>query len=333
MENKVKIAFNNYFNSILKNSLKYPETFNINLNLNNREIIITSDVDSQLIQSLKNNDKLLNDLSNNLLIAFQQINSDINLVRIGLINEKKFIIKYQVTFEALSQVDVMANIAENLTLLELNNLCEHDPKFRRTCESQQFWINLIVTRFGEIPKKINKNVNWKLLYRDVVEYIEYQEENISPFSVYADMINCIDLNNKSQKYVYLHKHIIERINHYNLITQLYDELETRPYPNIMQLNKFDAIFLLEKKLLTFIDAYSLLRNKFLPDDVSILDLDVMKSFVDNYNMNFDIVKELLNLLSKYKAKNEKRVFTKEEIEKWEHIIIKLNKLFDDHEKK
>ena len=99
MEQFINLNFNNYFNNILKDSVGYPETFTININLDNREIILTSNDDSELIELLEIDDKFYNELSAQVLSTLQKFNPDIGTVTMNLVNNSKIIINYQVTFE------------------------------------------------------------------------------------------------------------------------------------------------------------------------------------------------------------------------------------------
>ena len=66
-QDKIITAFNNYFNYILKDTLNYLETFQIIVNLENREIILQSAQKSQLIQELINDNIFLEKLHLRLL--------------------------------------------------------------------------------------------------------------------------------------------------------------------------------------------------------------------------------------------------------------------------
>ena len=175
MEQFIKITFDDYFNSTLRNILEYPETFTINVNLDSRKITLISNLPSKLIQLLRVNKELFNKLNEQLLISFQRRNPDIGSVQINLIGDTIIQINYQVTFLELSQIDIAANIAKDLNLQELTNLCEYNPRFEQTCNSQSFWIQLFKNRFGDVPNFIQGVVDYKRLYIDILMYIEFKE--------------------------------------------------------------------------------------------------------------------------------------------------------------
>ena len=62
--NNAELVLNRYFNTILRGSLEYPETFTVNVDLHNKLITLVADVDSRLIQFLRSNPKLKSTIEN-----------------------------------------------------------------------------------------------------------------------------------------------------------------------------------------------------------------------------------------------------------------------------
>ncbi len=92
-ETKLVESLANYFNNILRNSLKYEEVFRLILNKDDRTILVESNIDSTLIQMMSSNsvvkDKIVDTLFQGLKNApFQTI------VQLFIMSEKEFIIQY-----------------------------------------------------------------------------------------------------------------------------------------------------------------------------------------------------------------------------------------------
>src|SRR6266496_2849282 len=172
-----KGIFEHYFNVFLKSQLNYPETFEVEYNTNKNMIILTSNIKSGLIERLRIDDALLNEINSQLLSILQEINFHIDLVNLTLLDNTTIIIKYEVTFGELSEISVAANIASNLTIGEIEGLCQYNPQFINTCNQSRFWIELFKKKFGRIPDVISRdrNINYKKLYIDVLKYEEFDK--------------------------------------------------------------------------------------------------------------------------------------------------------------
>ena len=78
--------------------------------------------------------------------------------------------------ENFPDVGIYANIASNLTLSKLNNLCKTNKQFVSICKTKQFWFNLLYQRFPEYnyakvdnPEQLYKG----LLYYQVMKTPEF----------------------------------------------------------------------------------------------------------------------------------------------------------------
>jgi hypothetical protein len=96
-DQSVGLSIDNFFNNVLRSALKYPETFDISVDLDNKRIELYSNIDSQLIDILnrKNPDhkkkSTLRNIEESLLRGFKSIDAGISSVNIYILKIK---IKY-----------------------------------------------------------------------------------------------------------------------------------------------------------------------------------------------------------------------------------------------
>lgn len=190
---RLKNAFNTYFNSILKNALGYGETFSININ--DREITLTSTGNSQLIQRLKSDDTLLDKISQQLLTAFRDNNPDIEYVELEIVNDKQFIIKYGFNVYSIKDFNIIAQFAKELDSKNINDLCVSNPVFAEVCKNPQFWAKMLTDKFGSFPilllaDQMPRSIDYKRLYLDVLKYLE--TDNKHEFSLENNPLNDVD---------------------------------------------------------------------------------------------------------------------------------------------
>lgn len=279
MKQFIKTSFNNYFNIALRTALNYPEVFTINVNLNEREITLNSNINSQLIQLLKIDDKLFDDLSNQILFTLQQFNSEIGLIIIKLIDEDEIKINYQVSFEALSQIDINANIAAYLSLEEIENLCKYNESFQQTCNRQSFWIQLFNNKYGKIPDYIPKDINYKKLYIDVLTYYELVKAHKGAMEMTINYTKLLDLINDMSKY--------------SIIYILKSSKRGLLYRTL--LNSLD-----QTKYLTDIDIIKILVDKSIHANLQMGYIFKL-AFTDAYNDNiYDIIEFLITIPNREK---------------------------------
>ena len=164
--------FDQYFNQILKDNLRYPETFRFQFDTG--RITLIPDVSSGLLNLIKSN----KDLKYKLLQQIAKVLSDIYPT--GTVDfftdGNNIIIKYEVTFGDIpgKEIGVLANIASNLSLEELDNLCRTNPGFIKSCRQPSFWITLLKERYPQYYREDVKN--WEEAYKGLVWYFENSDK-------------------------------------------------------------------------------------------------------------------------------------------------------------
>ena len=178
--NNAEQVLNRYFNTILKASLKYPETFTINVDLHNKLITLISDIDSGLIQSLRNNPKLKSVIERTLLEGFSKINRDIQSLELLINNDRSIIISYGRGF-SVADMNIYANVASTLNLKELGDFCTVNTEFSKNCKDKLFWLLLFNNRFGTPIENevfmhgrsmLGKINNYEEIYKEMLSYLE-----------------------------------------------------------------------------------------------------------------------------------------------------------------
>ena len=192
MEIFITQAFDNYFNSILKNVLKYNDIFTINVNIDNKTIYMKSNLEiSELTKILNTNNKLVNKINTELLSAFINNNPNIGYIDILLYTDG-LIIKWGYNLNSLKDIGPLIEIAKNVDYDTLEKLCETNKQLNKLCKDNNFWINLFQYKYVNItenlygstilPNYIPKNINYKKLYVDVTKYLDLVEE-LSSFKI------------------------------------------------------------------------------------------------------------------------------------------------------
>jgi len=119
METFIINSFNIYFNSVLKNVLKYTDIFTINVDINNKTISLRSNLENSELSKMLNIDhKLLNKINTQLLSAFIKNNPNIGYVNILLYTDG-IIIKCDYSFDSIKDIGPLFEITKNLDFKEL----------------------------------------------------------------------------------------------------------------------------------------------------------------------------------------------------------------------
>ena len=213
-------------------------------------------------------------------------------------------------------LEVGAIVASYLSLIELNVLCESNYKL---CETSQFWIQLITNRFGNIPKQITGNINYKKLYRNVSEYVEYRSTPVDIELINKDMMEAIDSKNRSPKYNYIYMKLIQRMQRSINVGHYVKELLMEEYPKLYELSKEDVLFLLNMKLLTTSERLNLIYLKYR------YDADIILLFIDNYDYKMDFVLVMRETINKIIEDQKNGKLDILEVRKWAEISDKISK--------
>lgn len=150
---KVVDKVSNYFNNVLKNFLKYPETFQVTFNINDRTILLVSNYPSELIKKLNVDPGFVTKIEQNLLSGFKSFDPSVIKVIVNTEGNNKIIIKYD-TQKMVVDLDIAeyANISEYLNREEISNICLTSPQFSRLCQNVEFIKELIIRKYPNMSK-------------------------------------------------------------------------------------------------------------------------------------------------------------------------------------
>lgn len=167
--------FNNYFNIILRNHLKYPETFNIEI-LDDR-IVLTPNISSQLLQKIKDNPdirfQLIKMVQNTLSKYFSNM-KEIYITSNG--TNISFRIEYESRYNLsqLPDIGIYANITSNLNLKSLNDICKTNSNFVNMCKDNNFWYQMMRIRFPQYTIEPKEKINWEHVYKGFLFFEQRQ---------------------------------------------------------------------------------------------------------------------------------------------------------------
>jgi hypothetical protein len=169
-----------YFNTILRNHLKYPETFQIQFFSKSIVLLPSEGTDTNkvggtersLLRLIKKDvnfkKNLIDTLQSNLgsIVELRSRGTDIiiNLKKPEEPEDEVYTVK------DLKDVGVYANIAKNLNQKQLQDFCRNNQEFSNMCRNKHFWIQLIKERFPEMykgPKDLGISsfqYRWKEVY-------------------------------------------------------------------------------------------------------------------------------------------------------------------------
>lgn len=214
----------NYFNNILKNYLGYPETFNIKFTPN--KIILKPCINSELLKMIEKdtelNQKLLNEISNQIKIHFPNvinINIESNIIIFNYDSNENLL---QEKLNPLGYIGVYANISYTLDPNSLNNFCSIDPKMNEICKRREFWTEMIRLRFPYyyLPN-MGKYYNMEYLYKGLYLYEKIKEEKNNPLYKYLSdvfiLINSERIHDLFQIILNKYPDVLEYLLNNNLI--------------------------------------------------------------------------------------------------------------------
>lgn len=190
IDRQIENNLQNYFNVILKRSLRYPESFVINSDVNSRRIQVTSNAPSQLIQQLNNNRKLLNNVESSLLNGFKAFDPSIRSLQINVISNDRLEINYTVQ-KLLTNLDIgpYVNIARNLDRSQLADFCSVNPQFFKLCGDPLFITALLEERYPDNNYlKVFSGSNYNLRLLKKIELYDFIIINM-PLATFNNMIS------------------------------------------------------------------------------------------------------------------------------------------------
>ena len=168
----MEAKFDRYFNQVLKTHLKYPETFKIYLDTG--RITLIPNQKSRLLELIKSDRQL----KYQLLDQIAKVLSDV--YPIGTVDflshGDDIIIDYSVSLTdiPIKEIGVYANIAKNLSIIEIDKMCRTNRDFNKACRNPSFWKLLVQFQFPQFYREDIKN--WEKVYRGLIWYTVIKDE-------------------------------------------------------------------------------------------------------------------------------------------------------------
>ena len=169
--------FNLYFNSILKKSLNYPESYDIQIDTQNQTILLTSNIDNpKLSILLESNKNLLIKLESSLLSGLKTKYPDILSVNIYIKSYNKILITYifgDTPFE-LNDINILAKLASEYDDDNIEQLCQINTNFNKACKDPLFWWKIIEIKYPKYIIYKNRNLyDPKKVFKGLKFYTSY----------------------------------------------------------------------------------------------------------------------------------------------------------------
>lgn len=160
-EEKVKENIDKYFNNILKNSIKYQETFDVNVDLDRSRIELTSNIYSSLINFLNKESitsiegaditlkKNITSIEKILLQGLKKVDPELSNVNIYTYPPNRILItlSFNKGISDMDKVAVYANIAAELDNQGIQDLCRTSPVFASACNNSLFWQEIFKKKY------------------------------------------------------------------------------------------------------------------------------------------------------------------------------------------
>jgi len=207
MDEQLGGYFDEYFNEVLRDYLKYPEIFNVTSS--ESSVILVPNKESELLKKIKIDPRLKNQLLHQIkeFLESKGINAhDIHFYSHGT----DIIIKYTPMYLYITEVSLYSNIYSYLSAEDLTVFCNLGGPIQKICDNPIFWIELIKNRFPQFYLEIKGGYNWKDVYLGLLAYEEFLNavnnfgQFIIDFQKFKQGIFNSRLKNKSD--VFYHDH-------------------------------------------------------------------------------------------------------------------------------
>ena len=169
MEEIIIKAIDNYFNNVLRNTLKYPERYNITFDVSKDRIILKSNQTSELIKRLLDDersgrmdkDKLRSKIEQSLLGGFRNKNPNILNVNLYISSNNEIIITFSYGEGPLnlSEIGILSKLVVEYDDDKILELCFINKNMMKACQDPAFWWELIRLKYPQYYK-INKEINY-----------------------------------------------------------------------------------------------------------------------------------------------------------------------------
>lgn len=296
MENINFLAFriSEYFNKELRNSLKYFEIFRANIDPSTKDIILISNITSQLIDMINIKPKLKDSVEQALLKGFSKSGSAINYIQLIPIDNKTIRISYKImTYLDVLYLELYVIVASYLNLKDLKFFCESDPDIKRLCNNKIFWTEIFNERFGPA---VGKMTDYEILYQGMLKYLD--DLSISPLYSKDVLTNLVSkklirkgdvLNVGESLYVYTGENDLSMVklilNNYKI---RYNDLYRALYFSIVDNKEINI-----EQIKTILNSKGLLLGQQM---IYIRIQDVLKILND---INYKLPEEVMNILKEH----------------------------------
>ena len=200
---KTQDAISTYFNTLLKNSLNYGETYSIIFDYDNLRLTLTpslqnADLIKQIIlediNNIKYNSKIKHKIEQSLLRVFENINSDISNINLYIIKNKIILtISQSDKLFCFPEEIILAKLLSEYDINKLNDLCRINKNFYKASRSDLFWWEIIKCKFPEYYKD---KTNYSYNPRELIKGLSFYDKKINNIvtRLYVDTFNTFYIN-------------------------------------------------------------------------------------------------------------------------------------------
>ena len=159
----------------LNNVFRFEEKFIIIKDNNSNSLIISSDIPSQFFNLIREDDELYHQFVIQIIDAFLKYFPTAIDIHLKFVDEYTLEVSYGVTDKSIqdyfSEVGIYANIAANLNITELEELCMNNSQFNKICKSNNFWSEVIKNKYPEYLVQTIDVYDWRKVYHGLDYYI------------------------------------------------------------------------------------------------------------------------------------------------------------------
>ena len=188
MDKELRLILINYFNNILKTSLRYRETYNPPIYSKDGNILFTKDEFDDLKDILVGNADIAKQVKDQLLTVLKDYYSDLISINLGFSPEGFEIILNRNPLQMLN-VNPYVNIASNLdTVEQLDDFCRSNKETSKICRTKEFWRSLLKVVY---PKGYKGEYNYEAAYKGYLSVLN------------KDMIRLSDIEGSNNVFEYV----------------------------------------------------------------------------------------------------------------------------------
>ena len=255
MDLQFKKEIVDYFNTVLRSTLNYPEIFDISFS--DRSISLLPDKTSKLLQLIKTDSTLKHNILDQIKQGLSKHNiytEDIYFISHGtdiMVGYESVPFNTTILDTTILDMPLYSNIVSNLDEEGIDNFCKTNKHFKSICNNPMFWSEMIRFKYPEyyVEKVSGIKYNWKEIYLGIDTYvkdkIDYEKYRGSEDRIY-DPFQLRTIRNYPEAFIYLLNNKLTTLSQHDLdiiIQSIYniDVIKSILSNNIIDQDQLDIV--------------------------------------------------------------------------------------------